>query len=536
MDQTTGRQDAVQLSPWWRRALVAGSMLALVWVLAARVLGPSDAWHQSQPPTIAYTTDIIVNGNWILPQARAREPATKPPLYNWLAVPMVRLMGLASEPAHKAPSLVALCLCWLVLVRLGRWLDPTSGGVLGCLAALCLVANYSVFKLGYLARPDMLLALWLLLGWCACTALLIDARSPSAETGMSRGNRLLLALAFWLCLGLAGLTKGPAALPLLVYAVVAGRLVGGRWGALGTLCPWWGLPLSLVIFGAWVWAAWRIDPAHVRGVLWGDEFVGRLTGLGPEGSRLGPIAVLTTAPYMVLYYLGFFFPWSVLSVLAMVRLWSRPAPGAARRWRDPGARGAMLHGAAIFVIATVALYSLSASNRADYAAVAFAPGALLAAWWLLEVPPRLAGRAPWAAPVAAVLALGAHTVFNQLQPEAPQRDFGDVISRFSRDAETHLRAAPAPVVFWASQFTLPESYFGAEGHTGAASVRRMLRTQSSFWVFAGRRTEPPVTLLDWLPEARPRWTITEACRSPQLPRTDVWPEQVVLYRVDPPRR
>jgi 4-amino-4-deoxy-L-arabinose transferase-like glycosyltransferase len=534
MDQTMGRQDAVDLSPWWGRALIACSMVALVWVLAARMLGPSDAWHQSQPPTIAYTTDIIVNGNWALPRARAREPATKPPFFNWLAAPMVRLMGLASEPAHKAPSIVALCLCWLVVVRVGRRLDPFAGGALGWLAALCFVASYSVFKLGYLARPDMLLALWLLLGWLACTVLLIDAGRLPTDQAMSRRLSLLVASGFWLCLGLAALTKGPAALPLLVYAVVAARWLGGRWAALGALGPGWGLPLSLVIFGAWVWAAWRIDPEHVRRVLWADEFVGRLTGLGPEGSHKGPIAVLTTAPYMVLYYLGFFFPWSVLSILAMVRLWSRSAPGAARRWQDLGARGAVLCGAAIFVIVTLALYSLSASKRADYAAVAFAPGALLAAWWLQEVPPRLAVRAPWLAPAVAALALGAHTVFNQLQPEAPQRDFGDAIGRFCREAETHLHAAPAPAVFWASQFTLPESYFGSEGRTGAESVRELIRARRSFWIFAGRRTQPPVTLLDWLPEARPRWTITEACRSPRLPRTDVWPEQVILYRVDPP--
>ena len=204
--------------------------------------------------------------------------------------------------------------------------------------------------------------------------------------------------------------------------------------------------MSLLIFGVWVWGAWEIDPEHLRRNLWATEIVGRVTGLGPEGSRLGLIGVVRTAPYMPLYYLGFFFPWSVPSVLAVVRLWSRPAPGAPRRWQELGSRGAMLHGAVIFVIVTVALYSLSASKRADYAAVAFAPGSLLAAWWLLEVRPRLAVRAPWAAPVAAALVLGAHTVFNQLQPDTPQRNFGDAISRFSRDAETHLRAAPAPVV------------------------------------------------------------------------------------------
>jgi 4-amino-4-deoxy-L-arabinose transferase-like glycosyltransferase len=536
MDQTTGRQDAAELSLRWRRVLVACSVLALLWVLAARVLGPSDAWHQSQPPTIAYTTDIIVNGDWILPQAWGERKATKPPLYNWLAVPMVRLMGLACEPAHKAPSLVALCLCWLIMVRLGRWLDPTSGGMLGWLAAMCLVASYCCFKLGYLARPDMLLTLWLLLGWIACTVLLLDAAGPTGAPAMRPRTRLLLALGFWLSLGLAGLTKGPAAVPLLVYAVISARLIGGRWGALGALRPWWGLPLSLAVFGAWAFAAWRIDPEHVQRNLWGAEVVGRITGLGPEGSHRGPVAVVTTAAYMPLYYLGYFFPWSVLSVLAVVRLWSRPAPGAARRWRGLGWQGAMLQGAAIFGILTIALYSLSASKRADYAAAAVAPGAILAAWWMLKAPPRLGVIAPWAAPVATGLVLGVHTLVNQLQPQAPQRGFGDAIGRFNCEAETHLQTAPAPVLFWAAQYTQPACYFGSEGRIGVPAIRQMLREQSPFWIFAGRSSEEPVTLLDWLPEQCPRWTFTEACRSQELPRTDVWPVQIVLYRVDPPRR
>jgi hypothetical protein len=247
------------------------------------------------------------------------------------------------------------------------------------------------------------------------------------------------------------------------------------------------------------------------------------------------MAVVTTAPYMPLYFLGCFFPWSVLSVLAVVRLWSRPAPGAARRWRSLGLRGAMLQGAAIFVIVTIAVYSLSASKRADYAATAVAPGALLAAWWLLHAPPRLAVLAPWAAPVVTGFVLGVHTLVNQLQPAAPRRDFGDAISRFSRDADSHLRMAPAPVVFWASQYTLPASYFGSEGRIGASEIRQLLETQSPFWIFVGTHGKPPVTLLERWIEKWPQWTFTETCRSQQLPRIDVWPEQVVLYRVEPPR-
>src|SRR5690554_347651 len=123
-------------SPAWRVALIGSSMLGLVWILIARMLGPSDLWDQTQPKTISYTTDIIVHGgeHWILPLERGALPATKPPLYNWLAVPMVKLLGFGSEVAHKFPSILAICLCWLVLVRLGRRLDANNDGSVGWLA------------------------------------------------------------------------------------------------------------------------------------------------------------------------------------------------------------------------------------------------------------------------------------------------------------------------------------------------------------------------------------------------------------------
>jgi dTDP-4-amino-4,6-dideoxygalactose transaminase/4-amino-4-deoxy-L-arabinose transferase-like glycosyltransferase len=514
-------------------------MAALGWVLAARALGPSDAWDQSQPKTIAYTTDIIVNGNWILPARGDIESATKPPLYNWLAVPAVMLMGFSSEAGHKAPSIVALCLCWLIVRRLGRRLDPAGGEALGWLAAMCLVANYSFFKLGYLARPDMLLVLWLLLGWWACTVLLIDqshTREPRDRPGLSAGRRFGVTLGFWLCLGLAGLTKGPAALPLLIYAVVAARLVGGKWTAFRALKPGWGLSLSLLVFGGWVWAAWRIDPQHVLRHLWSVEIAGRVTGLGPEGSGLGPVGVLETAPYMALYYLGFFFPWSFFSIMAMISLWSRPTPGAPRRWREMGSRGAMLNGAAIFVIVTIALYTFSASKRADYDAVSFGPGALLAAWWLLYAPGRLAVRAVWFAPVAAALVLTAHTIVNQLQPNSPCRGLGDAINRFSRNAETHLRAAPAPVVFLVDGTVLPQSYFGAEGHRGPTAMSQMIDERRPFWLFVDRSDGAAPGMFGWLQRHRGKWRLFEACRSEKMPPTNVWPQQMVLYRVEPVRR
>src|SRR2546422_5295029 len=199
-----------RISRRWQILLIMSSMAALAALLVARMLGPSDLWDHTQPKTVSYTADIIIHGgkHWILPIERGQLPATKPPLFNWLAVPMVHWFGFNSEIAHRFPSIAAMCLCWLITVRMGRWiahgvipLKRDATGALGWLAGLMLASNGAMFKLGYLARPDMLLTLWLLLGWIAATRLLIESHS-NPQTG----KRWLVA-GFWICVILSALTK-----------------------------------------------------------------------------------------------------------------------------------------------------------------------------------------------------------------------------------------------------------------------------------------------------------------------------------------
>jgi 4-amino-4-deoxy-L-arabinose transferase-like glycosyltransferase len=519
--------------PLRRKAVIAASMLALLWVLAARLLGPSDLWDQTQPKTIAYTTDIIVNGRWVLPMERGEAPATKPPLYNWLAAPAVKLLGPASEAAHKLPSVAALCLCWLLLVRTGR--AAFDDDRIGWLAGLCFVANYAVFKLGYLARPDMLLTLWLLIGWLAGTWLIIDARTErETRDRLPRAARVRLLLILWLSVGLAGLTKGPAAVTLVFYLLAAGPLLGGRWRALACLRWHWGLPLAAVTVGAWVIAVWRIDPAHLRDELWFNEVLGRITGLGDEGASEGPRELIISAPDMLIFYVMRFLPWSVFSIMAMASLWGRGERGAPRRWRTMGDAGALLHAAALFVTVIVVAYTLSAGKRADYIAAAYAPGALLAAWWLLRAAPRMT----WLGPAGAAATLIVMTVFNQLQHRSPSREYGDEIMAFARQAEVVMRAEPRPVAFcWTFdthiQAVLGYSQIDHNGRTGYEPLLDLIDRGRPLWIVVGRRDRQPQEFEEWLRKRRAELVITPVVRSAELPRAHSWPERMMLLAVEP---
>ncbi|MEA2734599.1 MAG: hypothetical protein QOE14_1050 [Humisphaera sp.] len=52
--------------------------------LAARLFGPGDLYDKDQPKTMAASADVALNNQWTWPRDMLLEPATKPPMYNWL--------------------------------------------------------------------------------------------------------------------------------------------------------------------------------------------------------------------------------------------------------------------------------------------------------------------------------------------------------------------------------------------------------------------------------------------------------------------
>ena len=523
--------------------LIACAMLA--WTLLARILGPSDLWDQTQHKTVSYTTDIIVNGgwNWILPIERGDLPATKPPLFNWMAFPFVYLAGFESELAHKAPSIMAFIACWLLILGLGQRIDTSEHRLLGWVAASILPANYTMFKLGYLARPDMLLTLWLTLAWTLSTHIILSTSTqplstPQQTLASSRPAPRAIILAFWTCIGLAFLTKGPGAIVGVVYAVLATRLIGGSWRHLRSLQLGLGLGANLLIAGAWLFAVWRIDPNHLKEQLLFNEFLGRITGLGPEGGGGGWQRWHTSLPNQLFYFGVRFAPWSACALAAIAMLcwtsWTSRRDSLAfdeptamsRRW---------LWAAALYVGVVVGLYTLSAGKRADYIAAAFPPASILAAWCLTRTAHRFGQRWIWIASAASIIALVVMTIQYHKQALSPSRTFGNDIAAFVKQAGAAITADPLPVYFcWSGENHL-QAMFGVSCSTEPRDVINATRRRGPFWIVAGRRESAPREFDQWLLEQRPRTNIEVIVRSAPLAAHDRWPEQVTLYKVSPRR-
>lgn len=415
------------------RALRVAAAGIVVLLLLLRLTQPSDLWDQSQPRTISYTTDIVENGRWILPVEPGVKPATKPPLYNWIAAPFVASAGHACEIAHRAPSVLATL---VLLVAMGRWIPrllPALPAGSGWCAGAIMLATYPVFKLSALARPDMCLVAATGLGWMSGAACV--AAAPGRSIARWR-------LQFWAATAAALLAKGPPGLLLPLWAGAMACVIARRRERRAPLSFAIGLPLALVPIGAWVVAAAMLDPAHVRDELLHAEIAGRVTGLGPEGGGGGPWRIVTGILVMPFYLVVRFLPWSIPGLLGIWML----RPGAARRDEPAAACGPdqrrVLEGAALFVLGAVVFFSLSAGKRADYLAVVATPLAVLATWGLHLAARGTARRAvvvlTSAAMAAAITGLALHSRFGGA---APARGFGDAIGRAAREARAAAGAA-----------------------------------------------------------------------------------------------
>jgi len=512
------------------RAAMAWTFVVLAAFLALRVTVPSDLWDQTQPRTIAYTSDMAIRGGeaWILARDGDGLAATKPPLFNWLAVPGVAWFGSHLEWTHKFPSLLALAVTVWATVRTGERLRPG----LGWTAATMLVACPGMWKLAYLARPDMVLTACLTVAWATATATLATPRSEREHIAPAG------AIAFWAASILAAWTKGPPAAFAPIFAVMASLVLHRSVEPLRRLAFVPGCFAFLALAPAWLVAAWRLDPEHAFRTLWLEEVAARAFG-GKDGDEAIPKpGLLGTAVDSPFFFVTRFAPWSIVAILGTLALLDRrDDPDAPRRprWRRIEG-GAALVAAALFAGVVIAAFMLSRGKRADYLLPAFPAAAIVAAWWALSDRFSPFRRYPASIGLVALAVTIANDAFDRrgrdLPPEAT-RTFERIVAEAarSRAAEPEL-----PVIAVAQHLphlvamaaTVSPHESTAETATRLLAEGRRIRVLSGRDPF-GDDFEATLDALVAAGQARELWSI-------DLPKIAVrrrYPVRVRLVEIDP---
>jgi 4-amino-4-deoxy-L-arabinose transferase-like glycosyltransferase len=425
---------------------VALLLLACVVIMyGARLLGPSALQRQDQPRTVSYTADIAANGRWLLPRDMFGEAATKPPLVNWLAVPLLKL-GFWTEWAVKMPMLLgSLATVALTVWAARRLLRDNDAAFLAGIAWLVNPANVSMI---YHCRPDPVLNVFVTAAWLLGTVIISEKRAARAAV-----------VAFWVCVGLAGLTKGPAALVPVIYVIVAARVIAGRWSFVQRTQWWWGLPLAAALFLAWaVPCALRHADAFYE-VLVRQQLLAHIFGLGPQlGNEHitgeGPIAALRLIWQNPLWFVQRFLPWSLAAVGALVVIgW--------RRWFRHELAPAILWLGTVLIF-----FALSAHKTADYIQPAFPAAAVLAAWFCMNILPRPRSVA-WG---GLLLAIGLAVDFCFFSASAKDHR-GENLKAFAREVRTITRGER--VVFAHTGYNTLQFFLGANQASDAPSQAQL---------------------------------------------------------------
>jgi 4-amino-4-deoxy-L-arabinose transferase-like glycosyltransferase len=387
---------------------------------------------------MGYTVDCVRNGNWSLPRDDIRQPATKPPLYNWMAAPLPMVTGLWDEWVHKVPSILAgiataaltVLLTRRMLIRSHEPLLVATANPLAMLAGTFWLASFPAQELMYLARPDMLLTAFVVAAW-----VLVDIVLATDDAH----SRRKYVFAFWACIAGAAMTKGPVAVIPLVYALFVAKLTYGAFGRSKRLLWGRGLIGVFVVIGIWcIFAAWS-NPEHFGEKLMVNEFLLRVFGGPPEDNVKGKSFLLA-----VVWFKREFLPWSTLAGiggLVVINPW-RKAP----RWNKHA-----LFPAVLWCALVVFAIGISRGKRADYLAPAYPAAAALSVFALAKAftlhgrERRLGGAVITAGVVAVVIAVVLGWYRWQYSPEAATHE-GDHLLAF-RDKIAPLIGDDPEVVF-----------------------------------------------------------------------------------------
>src|SRR5574341_21822 len=322
-----------------------GLALAGIFALAVLILTVSAGrrvfWSSDEARFALLAQDILDHGRWLVPELRGQLYLNKPQLHFWAIAVASLPTGRVTELSAAIPAVLAAVAAVAGVVAIATLLWGRRAGLL---AGLILATAPPHYAFGHIALPDMMLGS--LMVWALYWFL--RARRAEWAAGPLAG--------FYLCVGLAVLSKGPAGYAALGGALVA--VVGAEgWRGLARLRPVLGLATLALCAVPW------IVPYHLqsRGQFEGAVLLGHYGTWYLRGAMLDRLLRAGSA-------LVGFFPWVVFLVAAP--WWWRRAP-------DPGRRAVVLWTLTVWL-----LLGFSGTPRARYLVPVYPLFALLVAEFL----------------------------------------------------------------------------------------------------------------------------------------------------------
>lgn len=297
------------------RQWLAWSGLALVGIILLRLalLGQLALTDNTEARYGSIGWRMFHTGDWVTPRLHVNGQLVpfwgKPPLQFWLTSLSYKSFGV-SEWSARIPSF----LLGIAIVAATIFFAYTVWGKrVAALAGIVLSSSVLFFLLSGACVTDVPL-----------TASVSAAMIAFVRFAENSTHRKAWGLGFFLALAVGALAKGPIALVLVAVAIGIWLTLVRRWKLVSEL-PWLsGIVVFVVVAVPWYQLAERASPGFLRYFLINENFLryvsndyGDLYGFG----RKRPYG--TIWPMLV----GSFLPWTVLAVVALLKVFRKPKLG-----------------------------------------------------------------------------------------------------------------------------------------------------------------------------------------------------------------
>lgn len=308
-DTSVLRIDEVLLGP---RALppppTRHALFAIVIALAALIhigsIGIGDLYSETEGQYAAAAREMLQSGHLLMPTNDSIPRLQKPPLLYWLIIASYKIFGVNAATA-RLPIALSVVITTALTFMIGERLRDYWRGFT---AALIYLTCSATFVLGRIVMPEPLFS-----------TLIAGAIYCGLAGYQQRKQRAFWFAGFWICAGLACMTKGPHGLlvPAFTLAVLAVFYREARM-RFRALVSWPYLLLFALIVAPWnIWMETHFDGSF-HSLIFG-EWMKHLLGRYPDGQAFDDVPRLQFA----LNHLAWWFPWSLVILPALLFSWRR---------------------------------------------------------------------------------------------------------------------------------------------------------------------------------------------------------------------